>query len=228
MPYWHKAISIALFKNRIILFLRPHDYHCFTVGVFWQFSIVSSLSISNHPVLHLKIQNILSLWLSGTLWAWQTLSHLGWRHSTILPSVPIFSFKVLYDLFDVKIHQLGFNNSSKEVWLSCLSTLLSRNVSSFCLVLYFFFFFPPTVLITCLHCASSRAFLSCLPYPGNSFKNCNMESFFSDSYGEPSAILLYSCLSQDKDFWFWNGTSVQYFGKSCSFLVFCHYLFCWM
>lgn len=145
MPYWHKAISIALFKNRIILFLRPHDYHCFTVGVFWQFSIVSSLSISNHPVLHLKIQNILSLWLSGTLWAWQTLSHLGWRHSTILPSVPIFSFKVLYDLFDVKIHQLGFNNSSKEVWLSCLSTLLSRNVSSFCLVLYFFFFSPHCV-----------------------------------------------------------------------------------
>lgn len=95
----------------------------------------------------------------------------------------IFSFKVLYDLFDVKIHQLGFNNSSKEVWLSCLNTLLSRNVSSFCLVLYFYFFFPHCVNHMWLHCASSRAFLSCLPYPGNSFKNCNMESFFSDSYG---------------------------------------------
>lgn len=51
-------MSIALFKNShshsIILFLGLHDYHCFTVpfftvSVFWQFSVVSSLFQPSYP-----------------------------------------------------------------------------------------------------------------------------------------------------------------------------------
>lgn len=69
-------MSIALFKNRhshfIILFLRLHIYDCFTVlcftvSVFWQFSVASCLNIPSFcHILLLKIKDILTLWLLGT------------------------------------------------------------------------------------------------------------------------------------------------------------------
>lgn len=101
MSYWLSSFpqasdliitSIALFKNRhyhfIILFLRLYMYHCFTVlccavSVFWQFSVASCLNISNLcSALHLKIQDTLALWLSGTF-RYTTAAYLGWRHPTI-------------------------------------------------------------------------------------------------------------------------------------------------
>lgn len=98
-------VPIALFKNRhslfIILFLRLHMYHCFTllcftVSVFWQFSVASCLNISNFCLsVHLKLQDVLTLWLSGTSWGQQTSAHLGWRHSTISIVFLIFSFENL-------------------------------------------------------------------------------------------------------------------------------------
>lgn len=91
-------MSIALFKKRhyhlIILFPRLYMYHCFSmlcfaVSVFWQFCVASCLNISNFcSILHLKIKDILTLWLSDTSWAQQTSAHLGWRHSTIPIGVP--------------------------------------------------------------------------------------------------------------------------------------------
>lgn len=93
-------LSIALFKNSyshaIILLLKLHTYYCFTllcftVSVFWQFSVTSFLNISNiSSNLHFKIQNILTVRLLSTSWAQQTSAHLGWRFSKIYMSVSLF------------------------------------------------------------------------------------------------------------------------------------------
>lgn len=120
MSYWLSSFpqasdliitSIALFKNRhyhfIILFLRLNMYHCFTVlccavSVFWQFSVASCLNISNLcSALHLKIQDTLALWLSGTSWAQQTCS-ISWlkaSYNTYWWSSSL-ALKILYDPLD--------------------------------------------------------------------------------------------------------------------------------
>lgn len=95
-------LSIALlrniYSNVIILFLKLHMYHCFTllcftVSVFWQFSVVSCLNISSICPNHcFSIQNIFTLWWLSTSWVQQISAHLGWRLSKKDIGVPLFYF----------------------------------------------------------------------------------------------------------------------------------------
>lgn len=168
-------LSVALFKNSyshaIILFIKLHIYHCFTllcfsVSVFWQFSAAPCLDISNiFPNLHSKILNILTLWLLSTSWAQQISAHLGWRLSKIYIGAPLFNFKIMIDPLDMKMQHLGFHNSLREAWADRFLIIFILLFSLYDSNMHFSF-------------ASSITFLSCFLHSGRSFRNFSTENLF--------------------------------------------------
>lgn len=131
-------LSIALFKNSyshaIILLLKLHTYHCFTsvsLSVYSGNSLLLLSWIFPTSLLTFTLRYRI-FWLCG---CWVPHEHNKLQHILVEGFLKyiwvflFFNFKILIDALDMKTQQLGFQNSLREAWLSCMNFLPSWSLS---------------------------------------------------------------------------------------------------